>query len=82
MQRGLTGSHQIAATAGGKVAAFIPHPLPPNPPFDLSGPLREKLSADDYALGRPDVQWREQQQEAARLDAAIEANLRGLGYGW
>ncbi|MDZ4349188.1 MAG: class I SAM-dependent DNA methyltransferase [Xanthomonadaceae bacterium] len=26
-------------------------------------------------------QWREQQQEAARLDAAIEANLRELGYG-
>ncbi len=25
--------------------------------------------------------WREQQAEAARLDAAIEANLRGLGYG-
>lgn len=27
------------------------------------------------------AQWREQQQEATRLDAAIEANLRGLGYG-
>ena len=26
-------------------------------------------------------QWREQQAEAAKLDAAIEANLRGLGYG-
>src|SRR5690606_36986114 len=25
--------------------------------------------------------WREQQQEAARLDATIEANLRELGYG-
>ncbi|MGN6382946.1 MAG: type I restriction-modification system subunit M [Dyella sp.] len=25
--------------------------------------------------------WREQQQEAARLDALIEANLKGLGYG-
>lgn len=25
--------------------------------------------------------WREQQAEAARLDAAIEANLRALGYG-
>src|SRR5690606_6514611 len=25
--------------------------------------------------------WREQHQEAARLDAAIEANLRELGYG-
>jgi type I restriction enzyme M protein len=30
---------------------------------------------------RLSAQWREQQQEAARLDAAIEANLRDLGYG-
>ncbi|WP_245584250.1 Fic family protein [Silanimonas lenta] len=34
--------------------AFIPAPLPPNPPLDLSGPLREKLSQADYALGRLD----------------------------
>ena len=27
------------------------------------------------------AQWREQQQEAARLDAAINANLKELGYG-
>ncbi|MFN4166588.1 MAG: Fic family protein, partial [Ferrovibrio sp.] len=34
--------------------AFIPAPLPPLPPLDLSGPLRDKLSAADYALGRLD----------------------------
>ena len=34
--------------------AFIPAPLPPNPPLDLSGALRDKLSAADYALGRLD----------------------------
>jgi len=28
-----------------------------------------------------EAQWREQQHESARLDAAIEANLRELGYG-
>lgn len=27
------------------------------------------------------AQWREQQAEAARLDAEIEANLKMLGYG-
>ena len=26
--------------------------------------------------------WRAQRAEAARLDAAIEANLRKLGHGW
>ena len=32
-------------------------------------------------MQRLSAQWREQQQEAARLDAAIEVNLRELGYG-
>jgi len=32
-------------------------------------------------MQRLSVLWRKQQQEAARLDAAIEANLRELGYG-
>ena len=34
--------------------AFIPAPLPPDPPLDLSGPLRDRLSQADYALGRLD----------------------------
>ena len=32
-------------------------------------------------LQRLSAQWRELQQEAARLDKVIEANLRELGYG-
>jgi Fic family protein len=34
--------------------AFIPAPLPPDPPTELDGTLRERLSAADYALGRLD----------------------------
>ena len=34
--------------------AFIPAPLPPDPPLDPGGVLRDKLSAADYALGRLD----------------------------
>jgi len=34
--------------------AFIPASLPPDPPLDLGGALRDKLSAADYALGRLD----------------------------
>lgn len=34
--------------------AFIPKPLPPEPPIDLSGPLQALLSQADYALGRLD----------------------------
>jgi Fic family protein len=33
---------------------FVPAPLPPNPPLDLSGPLGERLSEADHALGRLD----------------------------
>ena len=31
-------------------------------------------------MARLSAQWREQQAEAARLDAAIEENLRTLGF--
>ena len=34
--------------------AFIPAALPPDPPVDLAGSLRERLSEADYALGRLD----------------------------
>jgi Fic family protein len=34
--------------------AFIPAPLPPVPPIDLGGRLRDLLSDADYALGRLD----------------------------
>ena len=32
-------------------------------------------------MARFAAQWREQRAEAAELDAAIEANLKELGYG-
>ena len=44
------------------------------PQEDDGEPFEEKMT-------RLAAQWREQQAEAARLDAAIEANLRGLGFG-
>jgi len=37
-------------------------------------PFEEKMA-------RLSAQWRKQREEAARLDAAIEANLKELGYG-
>ena len=44
------------------------------PQEDDGEPFEEKMT-------RLAAQWREQQAEAAKLDAAIEANLRGLGFG-
>jgi type I restriction enzyme M protein len=40
---------------------------------DSGEPFEEKMA-------RLAAQWREQREEAARLDAAIEANLRELGF--
>jgi len=44
------------------------------PPADDGEPFAEKMT-------RLSAQWREQQAEAAKLDASIEANLRSLGFG-
>ena len=44
------------------------------PQEDDGEPFEEKMA-------RFATQWREQQAEAVRLDAAIEENLKGLGYG-
>jgi Fic family protein len=44
----------VETVAGGEtVRAFVPPPLPPNPPIDLL-PLLERLSAAERALGRLD----------------------------
>ena len=34
--------------------AFIPAPLPPNPPIEMTGELQRLLSAADLAIGRLD----------------------------
>src|SRR5207302_9389652 len=53
-------SVQFAARAGRYIAqpsgyrAFIPEPLPPNPPIQIAGDLQRLLSEADRALGRLD----------------------------
>jgi len=55
MQRGLTGRYEPGTVAGsGPFQAFVPDPLPPSPPLDLSGPLRQALDDTLVALGRLD----------------------------
>jgi type I restriction-modification system DNA methylase subunit len=48
-----------------------------------STPLRRPRLSEpfDEKMGRLVAQLREQQAEAAKLDAAIAANLKELGYG-
>lgn len=51
--KGRLGSYHETAVAGEKVRAYVPAPLPPDPPLQFTG-LMERLSAADRALGRLD----------------------------
>jgi Fic family protein len=54
MQRGLTGHYIPTNTAGEVVRAFVPHPLPPDPPLVVDGEMGILLDAASTALGRLD----------------------------
>jgi Fic family protein len=54
MKRGLTGRHEVTTTVGERVEAFVPDPLPPRPPLQLSGPLQELIERAALSLGRLD----------------------------
>lgn len=56
MKRGPTGSFLAGPSAGGEsYRAFVPHPLPPKPPIEIRGSLREEMDQALLALGRLDA---------------------------
>ncbi len=55
MKRGLTGHYVPLPSSGGEHArAFVPAPLPPVPPLELSEALQEQIQNAMLALGRLD----------------------------
>jgi Fic family protein len=54
MKRELQGKYITSSTGGESVHAFVPTPLPPNPPIEWSPVLREKFDGALLALGRLD----------------------------
>jgi len=54
MERGLTGYYLPITTTGERVQAFVPHPLPPDPPVQVDGEMGFLLDAASTALGRLD----------------------------
>ena len=54
MERGELGRREIMSLTGERVEAFVPTPLPPNPPIDMSGKLRQALESASLAVGRLD----------------------------
>ncbi len=54
MKRGATGQYEITATGDENVHAFVPAPLPCDPPLDLSGERQRLLERALLACGRLD----------------------------
>jgi Fic family protein len=54
MIRGRTGRYETTSVGGEVVKAFIPRPLPPDPPLEIGPELRDHLDAALLALGRLD----------------------------
>jgi Fic family protein len=54
MRRDPTGSYLSSVAGGETVRAFVPCPLPPVPPLDLSGPTQSLLERATLAVGRLD----------------------------
>lgn len=55
MHRGEIGHYSETTVHSEVVRAFIPNPLPPQPPIDLAGPLQQLVESAALALGGLDV---------------------------
>ena len=51
MERGPIGQYDVRVVGGERVNAFIPDPLPPDPPLELDGEFLQTLEAASFALG-------------------------------
>jgi Fic family protein len=54
MKRGITGEYQVTVVGGETVRAFIPSPLPPDPPLEFTPQRQRLLERATLALGRLD----------------------------
>jgi Fic family protein len=54
MRRDIQGQYITVSTVGEKVQAFVPNPLPPNPPVNWDAKLRSSFDEALLALGRLD----------------------------
>jgi len=54
MKRDLTGRYEIAEIGGETIRAFVPRPLPPDPPLELNEQRQRLLERAVLALGRLD----------------------------
>ena len=55
MKRGVTGQYTPAIAGGIACQAFVPMPLPPQPPLEMDGKLQGRINQAMLALGRLDA---------------------------
>jgi len=55
MNRGLTGEYTPAIADGVACEAFVPAPIPPNPPLQIDSKLQVRISLAMLSLGRLDA---------------------------
>nr|WP_299245446.1 Fic family protein [uncultured Halomonas sp.] len=55
MKRGITGRYVASIAGGVRCQAFVPDPLPPQPPLALGGKLLQRINQAMLALGRLDA---------------------------
>ena len=54
MHREKTGDYEVWTSGGEEIRAFIPYPLPPDPPITMTGPLQQSFETATLAVGRLD----------------------------
>lgn len=55
MERGLTGYYTPSVAGGINCQAFVPAPLPPQPPLEITGKLQQRMEEALLSLGRLDA---------------------------
>ena len=84
MLRDDPGSYEVTTVVGEQVRAFVPAPLPPNPPLAMDGTLQQALEAAVLALGRLDGVARHLPDSAlilyayVRKEAVLSSQIEGI----
>jgi len=83
MQRPVPGTYRDTVAAGERIQAFVPEPLPPDPPLTWSPALRLRFDAALLALGRLDALTRHLPNAAlllysfVRKEAVLSSQIEG-----
>ena len=78
MERGITGQYEITGVAGERVRAYVPYPLPSDPPLVLDNARQLLLERATLALGRLDSISTLLPDPDLFLYAYVRPNLRDL----